>query len=153
MPNRSLDELVEIFESQGFVVGPQPEARVRAAERLLSIQLPPSYRAFTKRVGSGSVHGIEIYGVLTDDPTNSSVPDAIWLTLEAREEWGIPHSAIVFYFDGSDGYYILDVRKANKTGEPPVELWLPGESNQTDPCERVGDSFIEVLSDLIAEQL
>ena len=51
----------------------------------LGLEFPPSYRRFVLDFGAGSFGASEVYGVIDSNFENSSVPDAVWCTLDVRE--------------------------------------------------------------------
>jgi hypothetical protein len=147
-----LEQLVQIMKTEGDAAPPQPLDRIERAEKALGFQLPPDFRSFTSEVGSAGVFGIEIYGVLSDDFENGSVPDAIWLTLTERRDCALVDTAVVVAADGMGGYYILDTAKADERGEPPVEVWVPGLTEANSPREVVGADFASTFLAMVLEQ-
>lgn len=147
-----LDEALDIISSYGehaSFVGPRDEALIVAAEDALCLSLPPSYRAFVKRLGAGDFAGEELFGVIHGDFQASGVPDGVWMTLQAREAWNLPGSMVVVYFDGGTDYYALDVDSSDSAGEAPVVAWRPGVSEAGDRQEVVAADFGVFLLDLI----
>jgi hypothetical protein len=155
MPMNDLDvffRLVTEHEPEAYFVGPRAEL-VAAAERALGLRLPPSYSRFVSRLGAGDIAGQEFFGLVQSDFANSGIPDMVWLTLRAREEWGLPASMLVVYFEGSTRYYVLDTAKADSSGEPPVEAWTPGVSTASDGLPQVFDDFGSMARALAEEGL
>lgn len=75
--------------------GPRPKMLVRAAERALGFPLPPTYRRFCAELGAGNIGIGRMPGVIDADFERSSVPDAIWATLRAREDGDLPLNIVV----------------------------------------------------------
>jgi hypothetical protein len=145
--------LVEEHQDEADFVGPRAEGLVTAAERTLDLSFPPTYRRFVAELGAGDIAGQEFYGVITDEFVNSSVPNGVWLTLKARDEWGLPDPMVVVAFDGGVDYYVIDTAKAADGQEPPIEIWRPGMSAAGDQLEQVASDFGEFVLQLTAEGL
>jgi hypothetical protein len=107
-------------------VGARDERLVAAGKAALGMAFPPTYRRFVLELGTGSVGGEEVYGVINEDFEHSSVPDAIWLTLKQRAQFRLPSAMIVMYGTGDGDYYLLDTSRADADGECPVVAWSPG---------------------------
>lgn len=98
-------------------VGPRAEIVALAAERRLGLRLPPTYRRFLLELGAGNFGGSEIYGIIDVDFERSSVPDAVWATLLAREQNGLPADLVVI---GIAGTRVTCLRVLPKGQEGPV---------------------------------
>ncbi|HTS82715.1 MAG TPA: SMI1/KNR4 family protein [Myxococcaceae bacterium] len=123
----------------GDFAGPKPESLVARAEEALGLRFPPSYRQFLLELGCGDVGGFEVYGVVDDDFVHSSVPDAIWMTLEERRNVGLDPRYLVIGTLGDGTLDCLDTVHLGRDGEAPVvQLSSEGE----DPV-RLADSFGE----------
>jgi len=128
--------------------GPKPPELLDSAELALGVALPPTYRAFLTEVGCGDIAGCEFYGVIDDNFENSSIPDAIWLTLEERRASGLPHSLVIVYEFGEGTYVALDTSKADKEGECPVVAWVPDLSDVQDLeviAKDYGEFFVKTI--------
>lgn len=111
---------IEILNDHGggdFEGKKSPEL-ISAAEKKLNVQFPPSYRFFLEELGCGDIEGLEFYGVINEDFENSSVPDAIWLTLSQRNA-GLPLEYVVVYSGGEGTLFVLDTTQS-EAGEHPV---------------------------------
>lgn len=120
----SLKDLEDAFdlidENGGDFEGEKDEALIVKAEKALGLAFPPSYRKFLSVLGCGEIEGLEFYGLIGDDFENSSVPDAIWLTLDERKSSGLPGHLILVYATGDGTYYALDTSQKGSNGECPV---------------------------------
>lgn len=146
-------ELVNEHEDEADFVGPRDQGLVAAAEARLGLSFPPMYLRFLFELGAGDIAGQEFYGVISEEFVNSSVPNGIWLTLKARDEWHLPQSMVVVGFDGGVDYYVVDTAKAASGDEPPVEIWRPGISAAGDELERRASDFGEFALRLTREGL
>ncbi len=101
-------------------MGPRKESLVAAAEAALGITFPPTYRRFVRELGAGAIAGEEFYGVVGGDFVNSAAPDVVWVTLNARVEYGLAHAHVYIYNlgDGTGAY--LDTARIDISGECPV---------------------------------
>jgi hypothetical protein len=106
----------------GDFVGPRSEALVAAAERVLGLRFPPSYRLFLSDLGCGDFNGVEIYGIISDEFMSSSAPNAIWLTLQSRQEINLSDGYIIIGDVGDGNRYAIDTRQVSDSGENPVVL-------------------------------
>lgn len=133
--------------------GQRDERVVGLAEETLGVKFPPSYRLFLTRLGAGNIGAEEIFGVIGEDFVESAIPDSIWLTLQGRQDWGLPSPMIVVYFDGGTGYYLLDTSRASRDGEAPVVAWHPGLSVAGSELETIAPDFGLFLRELVEEEL
>ena len=144
------NSIERIRESTGSVsfAGERSEELVASAEEALGFSLPESYRLFVRSLGAGSVCAEEIFGVTSDDFVDSAVPNGVWLTLDARREWGLPSSMFVVYFDGGVDYYVLDCTMEN----PRLQVWRPGITSNGDELEVVADDFGSFLTGVVGQR-
>lgn len=126
----------------GDFEGNKSDDIISLAEIKLGLTFPPTYREFLKKLGCGDVEGLEFYGIITEDFENSSVPDAIWLTLDERKR-GLPVNLIIFYSGGEGSYYALDSNEVDKQGEYPVVMF----NQNAGPFPKVSNSFGSFLLD------
>jgi antitoxin YobK len=127
--------LVREHEGEGDFVGPRGEL-LAAAEAALGHPLPPTYRRFIEELGAGDIAGVEIYGVIHGDFESSGIPDAIWLTLDERSEWGLPPGLVPVAQDIEGNAYI-DMRGREAGAEGPVIAWI----DQDTPAEELAPDF------------
>ncbi len=130
--------------------GPRPKMLVRAAERALGFPLPPTYRRFVAELGAGNMGSAEIYGVIDADFERSSVPDAIWATLRAREDGDLPLDLVVLG-DEDGELTCLQVRAGEEEG-PVVRLYA-GEDADRRGTEPVAPDFGAYLLSRVEEEL
>lgn len=147
-------ELIRDNANFADFAGPQPADRVSRAEAALGIDFPPTYREFLARLGCGGIGVTEFYGVVGDDFEHSSVPDAIWMTLDERKDQSVPDHFIVVGSTGDGGYYAIDTARRNRVGESPVVEWWPGlpdaENNPRVIASDFGAFFLEEMTQAIA---
>lgn len=137
MSNRDLDEAFELINEHGGgdFEGKKDFSLIEKAEAVLGLRFPPTYKKFLMELGCGDVEGLEFYGIIGVDFENSSVPDAIWLTLNERES-GLPSSLIIIYATGDGTYYALDTDQVSADGENPVVSY--GLNGRT---EKIADDY------------
>ena len=126
MSMSDLEQAFQLIGRDGNFHGPKPEALIVHAEQVLGLTFPPTYRQFLSRFGCGSVPSYEFYGLIDDDFENSSVPDAIWLTLDERRTSQLPESLVLVSDTGDGGYYAIDVSQKAPSGDSPIVEWWPG---------------------------
>jgi antitoxin YobK len=122
-----LEQAISFFEnsSDGDFHGPVSDDLIARAEQALELSFPPTYRHFLARLGCGSICGEEFDGIIHGNFENSSVPDAIWATLDHRKHGGFPESLIAIGSTGDGGTYAIDCAQRNAEGESPVTEWWP----------------------------
>lgn len=144
---------IDANEHEADFVGSRDEALVALAERTLGLRFPPTWRAFLARYGCGSIAGEEFYGLVDDDFVNSSVPDAIWLTLDQRRTTGLPETLVIVYGVGDGTYYALDCGARGKDGECPVVEWFSADRTPPGSLKVVASDFGALLRTLVDEAL
>jgi len=133
--------LVEQNPSRAHFVGRQSESRIDLAEEALGLRFPPSYRTFLETLGAGDIAGEEFFGIVSSNFLESGIPDSVWLTLRGRDQWSLPRSMVVVYFDGGTDYFALDTARPNPDGESPIVTWSPGRSRPGDDPPIVAADF------------
>ena len=78
------------------------------------------YQKFLKRYGCGGVGRLDLYGVINKDTVNSSVPDAIWLTIDERKVSNLHPELVIISGDGMGNDYCLNCVNVNKEGESSI---------------------------------
>jgi hypothetical protein len=120
--------------------GPAPEENIDAAERMLNLRFPPSYRKFLQTLGVGAFNDAEFYGIIANKVPGSSVPSMVWRTLEDRNLAGYPKTHITIMSSGYGPIYCLDGSIVTPEQEYPVVEWTPATS-VVNPGERLAESF------------
>jgi hypothetical protein len=143
-------ELIELNDDQADFDGPKPDDLLKKAEKALGLSFPATYRAFLSRLGCGGIAGAEFYGVIKDDFENSSVPDAIWLTLEERKSTQLPNSHILVGATGDGGYFAIDC-STTLDGESAVVEWWAVPNAQTTVVKDFGEFFLQTLREALGE--
>jgi hypothetical protein len=127
--DKALSLIAEHADEASFA-GKRSELVVRSAEKALGFKLPPTYRRFLAELGAGSFGAAEFYGVIDIDFEKSSVPDAVWATLRARERNDLPADLVVVGRE-DDIITCLQIRPGADEG-PLLEI------NAGEDPERVG---------------
>lgn len=140
-------------ESRPRFMGERPDALVAAAEQALGVDFPPSYRAFVKELGAGGAAAREFYGITSDNFTTATIPNGIWLTLQERQDSGLPDHLIVVFDDGDGSYLALDTSRRDDSGENPVVEWIPGASGPGDDLDEVAPDFGALFRERVQEGL
>lgn len=145
--------LIEGNKTKGYFAGPRSGNLIKLAENTLGIQFSGMYRSFLEKYGAGSFGSQEIYGVISSDFENSSVPDAIWYTLTERKEIGLLPNLLVIYDTGAGELFCLDFNQSNKDNEPAVVSFVPGVSLEKQSYEKIADDFGDFLLDLVSREI
>ena len=135
-----------------FFAGHREASLVVSAERALELSFPPTYRRFVSELGAGNVGSREFYGVTTDNFTDASVPNGIWLTLDERERFDLPKHLVIVGDTGMGGYYALDTSQRDCSDESPVVIWALGRSQEGDTLEVIGHDFGSFFLEAIEEE-
>ena len=126
---------------RGDFEGKKEVALIEKAEKKLGLTFPKGYRIFLKELGCGDIIGMEYYGIINDDFENSSVPDAVWLTLEERKS-GLPRYLILIGATGDGAYYAIDTSQFSTDEENPVILYEIN-GNMKKVADDFGSFFLE----------
>ena len=137
-------------ELQGFV-GERSETLVQAAEKALGLKFPPSYRRFVLEFGAGNFAAFEVYGVIHSNFESSSVPDAVWCTLDERKLGDLPPDWVVVHHDGFGRYYCIDCKKSPEEG--PIVVYYPGYQPSHLSREIIANDFGAFFLEFVCEQL
>lgn len=134
-------ELIRINKDDAsFCKGVEDEI-INFAEDILNLQFPQSYKLFLKEYGAGNFRSAEFYGIIRhpeNDP--EMVPNGIWLTLNERNNSGLPKELIIIGSTGMGEYYVLNTSKFNNDSESPVEIWSKN-LNDISRLENISESF------------
>jgi len=83
---------------EGYFAPSDGEEFIQKAEAALGYTLPDDYRRFVETYATGGMFALEIYGVfrnrIGEPDFTPGVPDAVGLTLEAREKYGLHPSTL-----------------------------------------------------------
>lgn len=156
MSLKNYNEAVGIItknQSKGYFAGPRSETLIKLAEQTLGFQFFGTYRHFLENYGAGNFGAQEIYGVISDDFENSSVPDAIWYTITERKEIGLPPNLLVIYDTGSGELFCLDFKQGSREKEPAVVSFVPGVDLGKQTYEKIADDFGDFLLDLVKREI
>jgi hypothetical protein len=136
----------------GEFEGPKPASLVAKAEAELGLVFPPSYRLFLRELGCGSIRGFETYGVVDEDFARSSLPDAIWLTLEARRNGGLHRRYVIVGALGDGSFDCLDTAHLDASGEAPVVQLSAEFEDPVKLADSFGDYFLTEVEDALCDE-
>jgi antitoxin YobK len=137
---------------QSDFVGPCSKEFIVQAEQKLGLKFTGSYLDFLLSFGAGNFGAEEIYGIISNDFENSSIPDAIWYTITERRESKLPKNLLIIYDTGSDEVYCLDFNKIDNK-EPKVVSFVPGIAIENQTYEIIANNFGDMLLDLVTQEL
>lgn len=126
MSIQELDIAFELISKNGGgdFDGKKDSFLIEKAEKILGLKFSPSYKRFLTELGCGDIEGLEFFGIVNDDFENSSVPDAIWLTLDERKA-GLDNSLVLVYAAGDGTYCAIDTSQVSSYNENPVIAYMP----------------------------
>jgi hypothetical protein len=149
--SKVIKDNLEKFDFEATVIDTQ---LINAAEKVLGIPFPPTYRCFLSEYGSGGKGALEVYGLTRNSSVNfreGSVPNGVWLTLKERKEGRLPSQFIIIGSTGDGFWYALDSSKINAEGEYPVVICGFGENNEG--SQKVNEDFGEFFLEQIQQSL
>lgn len=133
-------------------VGPRSRELIIQAEEKLGLKFTGSYLDFLLSFGAGNFGSQEIFGIISSDFENSSVPDAIWYTLTERRESNLPNNLLIIHDTGSDEVFCLDFNKIDNN-ETKVVSFFPGVDLDKQKYEIIANDFGDFLLDLVKREL
>lgn len=131
-------EIINLHESYCDFAGAKDETLIALAEKTLDLKFPDDYRLFLQILGCGDIGGREFFGVIDSDFINSSIPDAVWITLQERVESNLPNSYIIISDTGDGSYIVLNCIESD---EDKVMIWTPGVKSEDMPFEPCYSDF------------
>jgi len=141
MKNEHLIKAFEIItmhkDKKSFFHGNITEELIINAENYLKLKFPKSYREFLLEYGNGFFNGHEFYGICKEDFINSSIPDAIWLTMNERNKFNLD-SSLILIKESREYYFAIDTSR-NINGENPIIDLVPGVKKEE--CEIAANDF------------
>jgi hypothetical protein len=146
---RALALIAEHPDAASFA-GKRSELVVRSAEKALGLKLPPTYRRFVLALGAGSFGAAEIYGVIDVDFEKSSVPDAVWVTLRAREKKDLPADLVIVNQEDDE---VTCLRIRPDAAEGPVLILDVGEDPDRVGTHTAAEDFGAYLLSRVEEEL
>ena len=134
-------------------LGGVDEARIAAAESILGIRFPNSYREFLRRFGRLNFGSSEFYGLeqhLLDVRQSSCVEQTLW----ARDMGRFPRPLVIIYDTGWEGEVLcLDTSQMNEDNECPVVNWVGGMEESHQPRRVIASTYLGFLTDYIQQAI
>jgi hypothetical protein len=141
-PDAIWKELVALVKTRDWhspdAQSPISDVELDAVERELRIPLPPSYRSFVKRCGSGRVGLVDVFGL----PRNRLWGDVVLMNQLA--EGDKPGAYLKFATDWTGRSYYFDTSGDLRDSEWPVVVLGPD-----DLPRRVAGSFLDFMGRLV----
>lgn len=134
-------------------VGGRTSDLIKLAEKKIALKFTGLYLDYLQTFGAGNFGAQEIYGIISDDFENSSVPDAIWYTLSERQEINLPSNLLIIYDTGSDELFCLDYNQLDESREPKVVSFVPGVELDNQTYEVIANDFGDFLLDLVKQEV
>ena len=146
-------QIINTDKDRSDFVGPRTDKLILRAEEVTGFKFTGMYRDFLKNYGAGSFGSEEIYGIIDDNFENSSIPNAIWVTITERRKINLPANLLIIYNTTAGEYYCLDFGKLNNDKEPKVVSFYPGFDLELQKYEIIADDFGDFLLDTINIEL
>lgn len=134
-------------------VGGRTSELINSAEEKLGLKFTGLYLNYLQTFGAGNFGAQEIFGIISNDFENSSVPDAIWYTLTERKESNLPSNLLIIYDTGSDVLFCLDYNQLDENREPKVVSFVPGVELESQTYEIIANDFGDFLLDLVKQEI
>jgi len=109
----------EAVGSEIFWLGGVNQAEVQRLEKLISLNLPTSFKRFLLEYGGGDVVGAEVSGIEDGDASIESGGTVLGDTNQCRKLFGLPSDLVVIYFHDNEVCWCLDTARL-RDGECPV---------------------------------
>jgi len=139
-------ELIGLHMEHAYFLGPRDGTLIDKAEKRLGVRFPPSYRQFIARLGAGAFGFAEFYGIVKADFEHSSVPDAIWVTVNDRSRFGLPDFLVAVYDVGDGTTFYIDTSNVDNKGESPIVTFYRADSVIiATPYTSFGQLFLEKM--------
>jgi hypothetical protein len=145
---KGLGALIEANVAAGAkvaVAGPASDEAVQAAESMLGVALPPSYRGFLARFGAVEIDGRSFAGLTCGDV--GSAGDVVAFTTHARDNYQLPAHYVALDFQDGDAFLCIDTEQRRADGESPIVLVSPSDGTQ------LGHPAAESWTDYLADYL
>lgn len=126
---------------------------ITKAEAAVGLKFSGSYLDYLQTFGAGNFGSEEVYGIIDEDFEDSSVPDAIWYTLNLRKSINLPANFLAIYDTGSEEIFCLDFQSTDAAGEPKVVALDLGYALDDQTIEVIADDFGDFLLELVEEEL
>jgi len=147
-PTPRYHDIADLFRaharSEGADVVPRPATReeLTAAEEALGCQLPDSYRWFQFEFGNATHSPVDIYSVLTPEPSGVNI---VGINRDARLDAypRLPAHLIAFSDNGGGDLLCFDT-SVRHDGECPV-VWWDHEGDEAQHPEGAASSFLDWL--------
>ena len=130
------------------------EEEIQKCQELIGREFPASYKLFLRKLGCGDIAGQEFYGASSGRIPGTTVPSAIWCTLENRKAAHFPLDYLIIADTGYGPIMCLDLG-AMKNDECPIVLWDSSfESKaQAEPIAAdFGQFFLDQISTALKEE-
>lgn len=93
------------------------EQTISEAERMIGASFPESLRDYLSRWGTLAAGPLEFYGIPDNRLDLSKIPDAVWFTLQKRQQLDLPENFMVLLNNDGDEYHCINLT----TGA--IEVW------------------------------
>jgi len=130
-------ELFEKYPQHGTFDAdiPKEEELIRKVEATLDVSFTPSYYQFLKKYGCVDFFGDEYYGIWKKDADGNSGSEVIRMTLDYRNQYGLPYQYIIVGNSGYGPLDAIDTSKPDEHGECPVVM-IDGPYKNPDTGEK-----------------
>ena len=146
-----LSKMIGQYPKIAHCLGGVDEARITAAEDVLGVRFPDSYREFLRRFGRLNFGGSEFYGLeqhLLDVHQSSCVKNTLW----ERKMGDFPYSLVVIYNTGWEGeVFCLDTSQMSEDNECPVVNWIGGMEESHQPREVIAHTFLDFMIEYVGQ--
>lgn len=116
MENLKLKKAFELIEKyrkpNDYISGSKSDEQIKHMEKILNVTLPPSYKEFIKKYGSGGIGSKDFFGI----DKNVEESESVTTTLDKRN-YELPLKYVIITNDEDGSYCAIDCSKKINMGK------------------------------------
>lgn len=126
---------------------------IEAAENILGVKFPETYKTFIKERGFGGPRAALIPGIISDKVEDLTTTGVVWRNLKNRKDFSHPNHLIILYDVGEGTKYCLDTSQMNQSAECPVVVWPIFGYEATPVLEIEAEDFGKFFLNMVQEEI
>ena len=142
-----------IYRNPDLLVTPNTvtEVGINAAQNLLEINFPLTYRDFVMRFGQPTFGSTIFYGLYGDELSRGDVVD---ITQIKRKNFGLPKILLCVLDSGFTRYdYFIECGSVKSESSMPVLVYAYGRTHVDAKYETVADNFGKFLLNIVNQEV
>lgn len=145
--------LIQQHQHLADFVGKRTESLINAAEVILGLTFPTTYKRFLQDFGAGSFGGFEVYGLVNPNFEQSGIPDAVCFTSMERQAGDLPDNLLIVHAVGDGALICIDCRQLNAQNEAKLVDFESGLSLTEQALSVVAPDFGEFFLSMVEKQI